>query len=134
MAIDKIISISGKPGLFAILTQTRTGFLVESLLDKKRLSLNIKSNVSLLSEISIYTYGEEVSLSKVLLAIAAKEDNKPSISHKEDKVVLESYFREVLPEYDEERVYISDIKKVIQWYNLLQAQDLLPKEETVKQE
>ena len=67
MEIEKIISVSGKPGLYNIVTQTRTGFVVESLIDKKRMSLNIKSNVSLLSEISIYTYSDEVSLISILL-------------------------------------------------------------------
>lgn len=134
MEIDKIISVSGKPGLFNIVTQTRSGFVVESLLDGKKLSLNIKSNVSLLSEISIYTYSEEVSLASVFAAIAEKENNEKSISHKENKEVLETYFREVLPEYDEERVYASDIKKVVQWYNLLLDKGVEFKLEQVKEE
>ncbi|MCB9426872.1 MAG: DUF5606 domain-containing protein [Flavobacteriales bacterium] len=134
MEIDKIISVSGKPGLFNIVTQTRSGFVVESLLDGKKLSLNIKSNVSLLSEISIYTYSEEVSLASVFAAIAEKENNEKTISHKESKEVLETYFREVLPEYDEDRVYASDIKKVVQWYNLLLDKGVEFKLEQVKEE
>lgn len=134
MEIDKIISVSGKPGLFNIVTQTRSGFVVESLLDGKKLSLNIKSNVSLLSEISIYTYSEEVSLASVFAAIAEKENNEKTISHKESKEVLEAYFREVLPEYDEDRVYASDIKKVVQWYNLLLDKGVEFKLEQVKEE
>lgn len=134
MELDKIISVSGKPGLFNIVTQTRNGFLVESLLDGKKLSLNVKSNVSLLSEISIYTYSDEVSLASVFVAIAEKENKEKAISHKESKTALESYFREVLPEFDEDRVYASDIKKVIQWYNLLQEKGVEFKLEEVKED
>ncbi len=132
MSLEKIISISGKPGLFQIITQTRTGFLVESLLDGKKLSLNLRSNVSLLSEISVYTYDEEVKLLEVLKKIQDYTNNGQAISHKEDKVVLEDYFRKVLPEYDEERVYHSDIKKIIQWYNLLQSKGLVVAEEVAE--
>lgn len=132
MSLEKIISISGKPGLFQIITQTRTGFLVESLLDGKKLSLNLRSNVSLLSEISVYTYDEEIKLSEVLKKIQDYTANTEAISHKEDKTVLEDYFRKVLPVYDEERVYLSDIKKIIHWYNLLQSKGLLVAEEVAK--
>ncbi len=133
MSIEKIISISGKPGLYQIITQTRTGFVVESLLDGKKLSLNLRSNVSLLSEISIYTYNEEVKLSELLKTIALKENKGQTLSHKEDKAVLENYFREILPEYDEERVYFSDIKKVLSWYNLLQNKGIFVTEEAVSE-
>ena len=133
MSIEKIISISGKPGLYQIITQTRTGFVVESLIDGKKLSLNLRSNVSLLSEISIYTYNEEVKLSELLKTIALKENKGQTLSHKEDKAVLENYFREILPEYDEERVYFSDIKKVLSWYNLLQNKGIFVTEEAVSE-
>ena len=126
MALDKILSISGKPGLYRIIAQTRGGFIAESLVDKKRISVNIHSNVSLLSEIAIYTLTEELPLREVLKKIKDKEKGQPtSISHKDSKYILEEYFFEVLPNYDEDRVYASDIKKVVQWYNLLQAQNLL---------
>src|SRR5699024_2318037 len=72
-----------------------------------------------LSEISIYTYGDEIALSEVFQKISEKEDGKEALGHKEPKEKLAEYFREVLPEYDEDRVYVSDIKKVLQWYNLL---------------
>jgi len=126
MGLDKILSISGKPGLFKIITQTRGGFVAESLIDKKKITVNMQSNVSVLSEIAIYTLTEELPLRDVLKKINEKENGQPtSISHKDSKDVLEEYFFEVLPDYDEDRVYASDIKKVLQWYNLLQAQDLL---------
>ncbi len=126
MALDKILSISGKPGLFKIIAQTRNGFVAESLLDKKKISVTVHSNVSVLSEIAIYTLTEELPLKEVFKKIMEKEKGQPtSISHKDAKEVLEEYFFEVLPDYDEDRVYASDIKKIIQWYNLLHGQNLL---------
>ncbi len=131
MNLEKILSISGKPGLFALKVQTRTGFLVESLVDGKKLSVNLKVNVSLLSEISIYTINEEKPLTEVMRNIAIKENEGPAISHKEDNATLVAYFLEILPEYDAERVYPSDIKKVLSWYNLLQSKGLVSKEEPI---
>ncbi len=126
MTLDKILSISGKPGLFKIVTQTRNGAIVESLIDKRRLSVGVHSNINILSEIAIYTLTEEVPLKDVLLKIKTKENAKAtSISHKDGKDALEEYFFEVLPDYDEDRVYASDIKKVVQWYNSLHANNLL---------
>ncbi|MDH3795803.1 MAG: DUF5606 domain-containing protein [Flavobacteriaceae bacterium] len=120
MSLEKILSIEGKPGLFKMLTQTRSGFVAESLLDGKRLSVGIANNVSLLSEIAIFTLEEEVPLGEVFQKIHEKEKGgKTSVGHKESKLKLEEYFFEVLPEYDEDRVYASDIKKVVKWYNLL---------------
>lgn len=126
MTLDKILAISGKPGLFEIVTQTRTGAVVQSLIDKKRITVGAHSNISILSEIAIYTLAEEVPLRDVLKKVMDKENGEPtSISHKDGKDALEEYFFDVLPDYDEDRVYASDIKKVIQWYNLLQKNDLL---------
>lgn len=120
MSLDKILSIGGKPGLYRLLTQTRTGFVAESLLDKKRVSVGAHNNVSVLSEIAIYTLEEELPLRQVFQNIQVKEKGgKTSVAHKAEKIVLEEYFFEILPNYDEDRVYASDIKKVIQWYNLL---------------
>ena len=134
MRIEKILSISGKPGLYELKLQTRTGFVAESLIDGKKVTVGLRSNVSLLSEISVYTYDGEVRLSEVFRAIAEKEDNGPSLSHKEDNAKLESYFREVLPEFDEDRVYASDIKKILNWYSMLQAKGLVSKEKPVAAE
>ncbi|MGI0107714.1 DUF5606 family protein [Salinimicrobium sp. WS361] len=119
MKLDKVLSISGKPGLYELKAQTRGGFVAESMLDGKKISVNMRHNVSLLSEIAIYTYSEEVPLREVFQKIYDKENGGEAISHKESKAKLEEYFSEVLPDYDEDRVYISDIKKIIQWYNLL---------------
>ena len=131
MNLEKILSISGKPGLYALKVQTRSGFIAESLLDGKKITVGLKVNVSLLSEISIYTFNEEKPLTEVMRTIAIKEDNGPAISHKEDNAKLVAYFTEILPEYDSERVYPSDIKKVLNWYNLLQSKGLVSKEEPI---
>lgn len=126
MGLEKILAISGKPGLYKMVTQTRGGFVAESLVDKKRLSIRIHQNVSLLSEIAIYTLTEEVPLKDVFIKIKEKENGeKSSVSPKDNKDALEEYFFDVLPDYDEDRVYSSDIKKVLQWYNLLQEYNML---------
>ena len=119
MSLEKILSISGKTGLYKLKTQTRSGFLAESLIDGKKINVSGRHNVSLLSEIAIYTLTEEVPIREVFSKISEKENGGAAISHKEPKIKLEEYFFEVLPDYDEDRVYASDIKKVIQWYNLL---------------
>ena len=119
MSLEKVLSISGKPGLYKMTKQTRSGFLAESLLDQKKISVSSRHNVSLLTEIAIYTLTKEVPLREIFEKIATKEDGKQTISHKVPKLELEEFFFGVLPDYDEERVYPSDIKKVVQWYNLL---------------
>lgn len=125
MSLEKILSIGGKPGLYQLLTQTRSGFVAESLLDSKRITISAQSNVSVLSEIAIYTLDEEIPLGEVFKKIQLKEKGgKTSVGHKDDKLKLEEYFFEVLPNYDEDRVYPSDIKKVIQWYNILHNQGI----------
>lgn len=126
MSLEKVLSISEKPGLFKLIAQTRNGFIAESLIDGKRISANIHSNVSLLSEIAIYTLTEEIPLVEVLKKIKDKENGeKTSISHKSSKDELEEYFFDILPDYDEDRVYASDIKKIIRWYNILQENKML---------
>jgi hypothetical protein len=125
MTLDKILSITGKPGLYILKTKAKSGFVVESLIDKKTSIIGMNHNVSVLKDISIYTTTAEVPLKDVLSKIAEKENFEQAISHKSSKNELAAYFLEVLPEYDESRVYVSDIKKVVQWYNILQANDLL---------
>jgi hypothetical protein len=126
MELDKILSITKKPGLYKLIAQSRGGFIAESLLDQKRISVSITSNVSLLSEIAIYTLAEELPLKEVFLKVFEKENGgQASTSPKASKDDLEAYFFSVLPDYDEDRVYPSDIKKIISWYNLLQQHKLL---------
>jgi hypothetical protein len=132
MNLEKILAITGKPGLYALKVQTRSGFVAESLIDGKKITVGLRNNVSLLSEISMYTHSEEKPLAEVMRNIAVKENNGPALSHKEDNDKLIAYFKEVLPDYDEDRVYPSDIKKVLNWYNMLQAKGLVSKEAPVK--
>jgi hypothetical protein len=134
MNVEKILAISGKPGLYELKVQTRSGFVAESLLDGKRITVGLRSNVSLLSEISMYTYSEEKPLADVLRLIAIKENEGETISHKEDNATLIAYFKEVLPDYDADRVYASDIKKVLNWYTILQAKGMVSKEVPDKEE
>ncbi len=120
MELDKILSIAKKPGLYKLIAQSRGGFIAESLLDQKRISVSITSNVSLLSEIAIYTLAEELPLKELFLKVFEKENGgQASTSPKASKDDLEAYFFSVLPDYYEDRVYPSDIKKIINWYNLL---------------
>lgn len=136
MNLTKVLAISGKPGLYHLETQTRSGFLATSLADGKRISVGIRNNVSLLSEIAIYTLEKEVPLTEVFTNMKNFEDGKEArISPKSDGSTLEEYFSQVLPNYDRDRVYASDIKKIIQWYNLLLAKGFLeedPQEDTPK--
>ena len=121
MTVEKVLAISGKPGLYELKIQTRSGFIAESLIDGKRLTVGLRSNVSLLSEISIYTETGEVKLFEVFAKIANKENNGPALDHKASNDELLAYFGEIIPDFDRDRVYVSDIKKVLSWYNILQA-------------
>ncbi|MFD1615000.1 DUF5606 family protein [Gelatiniphilus marinus] len=126
MGLDKVLAISGKPGLYKLIAQTRGGFVAESLLNNKRISVSMQQNVSVLSEIAIYTLAEEIPLTQVLASIKEKENGaQTSVKPKDSKDKLEEYFFNVLPDYDEDRVYASDIKKILQWYNLLQQHNML---------
>ena len=129
MNLSGIISISGKPGLSKIVSQTRTGLIVESLLDGKRFPVHGAERVSSLEDISIYTYEDDVLLVEVFKKMYEAANGEQVISHKSSANELSTYLKEVLPNYDEDRVYISDIKKLVQWYNLLQSKGLLKMEE-----
>jgi Domain of unknown function (DUF5606) len=129
MNVEKILAISGKPGLYELKVQTRSGFVAESMIDGKKITVGMRSNVSLLSEISMYTHTEEKPLVEIMRAIAVNENEGPAISHKEDNAKLIAYFKQIVPDYDEDRVYASDIKKVLNWYNMLQAKGMVSKDE-----
>lgn len=134
MNIEGIINVSGKPGLHKIVSQGKNSVIVESLTDQKRMPIYPHNPANSLEEIGIYTYEDTLPLVDVFTNIAKNTKYNSCISHKQPKDELESYFREILPDYDEERVYISDIKKVFQWYNALHSAGLvqLPKEEKTK--
>ena len=119
MGLTKTIAISGKPGLFSIINQSKGGILVQSLVDQKKFPVTQSQNISVLNDIAIYTYDEEKPLREVFLTMHAKEEGKLALSHKESNNKLVAYFSEILPDFDQERVYPSNIKKVVQWYNIL---------------
>lgn len=119
MTFKKLIVVSGKPGIFKISNQTQSGLIVENLTDNKKFPIINIQNVSSLNDIAIYTYEEEVPLKNIFKTIFDKEEGEKTISHKESKDTLIKFFSDILPNYDEERVYPSNIKKIIQWYNLL---------------
>ena len=130
MNLKGIIAISGRPGLFKVVAQGKNNVIVESMIDKKRFPAYASEKISTLEDISIFTYDEDVRLTEVLKSIYEKNEGKEAISHNEDMKVLEKELKNHLPNYDQERVYPSDIRKVFQWYNLLQKADLLKPEET----
>lgn len=139
MNLKGIISISGKPGLSKIISQTRSGLIVESLIDGKRSPVHGAERVSSLEDISIYTYEEDVLLSIVFEKMYKAAQGKEILSHKSSAAELGAYLKEILPDYDEDKVYTSDIKKLVQWYSLLLKKGLLEeaqeeeKEETPKE-
>jgi hypothetical protein len=136
MNLTGVISISGKPGLFKVVAQGKNNIIVESLIDGKRSPAYSTDRISALEDISIYTTGEDIPLKDVLTLIFKKENGGVAPSHKESLATLEAYLKTVLPTYDSERVYPSDIKKLFQWYNLLEKGGILKleEEETQKQD
>lgn len=125
MDLTEILSISGKPGLYKMLSHTKTGMLVESMADKKRFPVFAHEKVSSLEEISIFTEDDDVPLKDVFKKIHEMLEGDKALSHKSSSEELKDFFDDVLPDYDKERVYVSDIKKVIQWYNVLHEMELL---------
>ena len=134
MLLEKIISISGKPGLFKLVSQLRNGFIIEDVTTKKKVSIGNSSQVSLLDNIAMFTFDKEVPLFEVFENIAKNYDYKETISHKSSDDVLKEFMTASLPNYDTERVYASDIKKLAQWYNLLQKAGYITPESFVKAE
>lgn len=137
MDIKGIISISGKPGLHKVISQTKNGLIAESLIDNKRFPVYSNQQISALEDISIYTYEDDILLSEVFGKLYEIEGGKESINHKSSAAELSAKVEEALPNYDKERVYSSDVKKIVQWYNLLIKNDLLKpavKEEASKEE
>lgn len=128
MDIKGIISIAGKPGLHKVISQTKNGLIAESLIDNKRFPVYSNQQISALEDISIYTYEDDVLLSEVFSKLFEIEKGKESINHKSSAAELSTKVEEALPNYDKERVYASDVKKIIQWYNLLIKNDLLKPE------
>ncbi len=132
MILKDIIAISGQPGLFKFIAQGKNSMIVEHIETGRRTSAFSSSKVSSLEEISIFTENEDVPLGKVFDKIYEKENGGPSIDPKSDSQILKSYFEEILPDYSRDKVYVSDIKKVIVWYNILQKKEMLVREEPEK--
>jgi len=126
-----ILSISGQPGLFKLVTETKNSIIVESLVTGKRIPAYSTSKISTLSDISIFTETGEILLTELFIRIKA---SGKLISPKASANEIKAFFEEVLPEYDKDRVYVSDMKKIIQWYQLLSDQDLLTEAEEEKTE
>lgn len=125
MNLESVISVTGKPGLYKVISQIKNGLIVESLLEKKRMPIHATDKVSALSDISIYTLDGDMPLADIYEVIYKKTAGKSAVSHKENPEALKAYMKEVLPDYDEDRVYVSDLKKLFQWFNLLAENGLL---------
>jgi len=132
MVLKDILAISGEPGLFKFIAQGKNAIIVEHLESGKRSSAFSSAKVSSLEDISVFTENEDLSLGKVFDKIFEKESGGPAIDSKSEAEKLKKYFEEIIPDYSKERVYLSDIKKIILWYNLLHKKELLIKEEPEK--
>lgn len=134
MELKEILTVTGKPGLFKLVAQGKNRIIVESLNDGKRLPIMNTQSVSSLADIAIFTYNEEVPLGDVFKTIYTDTEGKACLSHKSSEAEIRAYFGKILPEYDVDRVYLSDMKKVFQWFNTLLAQGLISNEEKAEQE
>lgn len=119
MELREILAISGQPGLYKYVAQSTRGVIVESLLDGKRMNAAANAKVSALTEISMFTETDDIPLAEVFTKIYAHMDGKQAISHKAEPARIKEAFAEVLPEYDRDRVHVSDMKKCFAWYNIL---------------
>ena len=129
MDLSTILSISGKPGLYKLISQTKSGALVESLTDSRRYPAFAHEKISSLEDISIFTVENDISLKKVFQKIYEKENGGDCIDNKAPEKVIRSYMEQVLPEYDKDRVYLSDMRKLFSWYKILNAKKLIDLEE-----
>ena len=134
MELKDIISISGKSGLFSIVGKSKNNVIVESLSEKKRFPIFNTNKISALSDISIYTYDEEVLLSDIYKNIYKENKGGKTISHNESIDKLKIEFEKLVPNYDKEQVYSSDIKKLFQWYNILHETENLKLKESKTEE
>jgi hypothetical protein len=129
------LAISGEPGLFKFIAQGKNAIIVEHLETGKRSSAFSSAKVSSLEDISVFTQDEDMPLAKVFDRIHEKESGGPAIDTKSaNSEILKQYFEVIVPEYSREKVYTSDIKKIIAWYNLLQKKDMLIPDEPEKKD
>ena len=134
MDLSKIMTIAGKSGLFKVMSETRNGLLVESLTDGRKTHVFATDRSSLLEDISIFTTEGEKPLKEVLWSLYELEEGKASVDPREDPEGARARFEEAVPEYDKERVYFSDIKKVFAWYGILLEKDMISKPEEEDEE
>lgn len=120
-----ILAVSGHSGLFKLVAESKNSIIVESLDTGKRMPVYSTAKVSALEDIAIYTYEGDIPLKEVFKAISDKEEGGEALSPKSSGEELKAYFEEVVPEFDKDRVYVSDIKKVLLWYNSLQQKEML---------
>jgi len=125
MDLKNIMSVSGQPGLFRFISNSRNGIIVESFVDQKRSFVSSSAKVSSLEEIAVFTSEKEVPLVEVLKNIFNLENELPVPDPKSEADTLKKFMGEVLPDYDREKVYLSDIKKIVAWYSFLKSNDLL---------
>jgi hypothetical protein len=125
MDLTKIVSISGKTGLFKVVSQGKNAVIVESLADQKRFPAFGHEKMSSLEEISVFTTGDDRPLKDIFKAFHEKLEGKETPDPKSDNNALLKFFSEMMPDFDKERVYVSDIRKMMNWYNLLLAHNLL---------
>jgi len=130
MVLKDLMAIAGSPGLYKFIAQGKNAVIVENLETGKRTSAHGAAKISSLEDIAVFTETEEIPLSEVFDKIFEKEKGAASINHKSSPEELKNYFGELLPGYDRERVYVSDIKKIVQWYNILHSLEMLIKEDT----
>lgn len=133
MELKEILAVSGYPGLYKFVAQSTRGVIVESLGDGKRLNVPSNARVSALADISVFTDSADRPLAEIFTAFYAHTDGKPTVSHKDDARKIEKEFAAVVPDYDPDRVHVSDMKKIVQWFNALLAAGMtefkLPAEE-----
>ncbi|MDR1866500.1 MAG: DUF5606 domain-containing protein [Bacteroidales bacterium] len=131
MALKDILVISGQGGLYRYVSKGKNHVIVENLSDGKRSTVSTASKISMLEDIAIFTEKEDAPLRTVFQKIQARENGGATISHKSPDAELKRYFESVLPQYDRERVYMSDIRKVLMWYNALRDLGVTDFEEAV---
>jgi len=125
MDLNKILSIAGKPGLYRLVAQSKNGLIIESLLDGKRMNAFMNEKISSLEEISLFSHSEDVALKDVLRSMFNLTSGQKAIDNKADDVKIKEFFGQIVPDYDKERVYVSHMRKVIGWYNLLLEKGML---------
>ena len=137
MELKEILAVAGYPGLYKYIAQSTRGVIVEALADGKRMNVPSSTRVSSMTDIAVFTAGEDRPLADVFTAFFAHTGGKPSVNHKDSTEVVEAAFASVVPDYDPDRVHLSDMRKIVQWFNALVAAGMtefkLPSEEAAEE-